>query len=98
MATCRIRWIDANGDPTPDNNEAIGRVRTRARHESFAGRDYPYWHEASPWFPICAEHAKRMIEPGMHIWEWEPRNGGPIPPGCEWIGAANSGFATKEKA
>jgi hypothetical protein len=29
--------------------------------------------EASEWFHICAEHAKQMGEPGMHIWEWEAK-------------------------
>lgn len=67
---CQIQWIDAHGRPTPDSNPSIGRVRTIDRNEVMPdGRTYH--HEASQWFHICADHARRMRDPGMHIWEWE---------------------------
>jgi len=69
VTTCCIKWIDANGNPTPDTNPAIGRARTVARVEQIHGRGVRF--EASDWFPICAEHAKHLRDPGMHIWEFE---------------------------
>lgn len=72
METCEIRWINHDGQPTPDSNPSVGRIRTKARVES-----YPHVpggvirHDASDWFHVCAEHAKRLRESGMHIWEWE---------------------------
>ena len=65
---CQIQWIDANGKPTPDNNPAIGQVRTKARHEIICGNSVHF--EASQPFYICAQHAKRLCERGMDIWEW----------------------------
>jgi hypothetical protein len=71
-ATCEIKWIDRFGNPTPDTNPSIGRVRTKARSEYVAGRiGGPLSFAASPWFHICAEHAKRLCDPGMQIWECE---------------------------
>lgn len=67
-ATCEILWVDANG-PTPDENPSIGRVRCKGRTEQHHGRAITF--EASPWYHICAKHAERMNEPGMHHWEWE---------------------------
>jgi hypothetical protein len=68
--TCKIRWIDDNGNPMPDTNPAIGIVRTIDRREWIGGRLIHF--TASEWFPICAEHAKQLNEPGMHIWEFKP--------------------------
>jgi hypothetical protein len=68
--TCQIQWIDANGNPTPDNNPAIQRVRTIARDEIVSGRKVHF--DASRWFCICAKHSKQLSEPGMHIWECAP--------------------------
>lgn len=64
---CEIKWIDKEGNPTPDNNPAIMLVRTRARVQQFHGRALQF--SESPWFPICACHAKQLSEPGMEIWE-----------------------------
>jgi hypothetical protein len=36
MATCQIKWIDARGNPTPDTNEAVQRVRTIDRVQQIA--------------------------------------------------------------
>ena len=38
LPVCQIRWIDAQGNPTPDTNPAIGRVRCKARDQIIAGR------------------------------------------------------------
>jgi hypothetical protein len=67
--TCQIRWIDNTGEATPDSNPAIGRVRTIDRVEQFRGQGMHF--AASDWYNICAEHAKRLRDPGMHIWEFE---------------------------
>lgn len=67
MHTCQIKWIDENGNPTADDNPAIGRVRCKGRVEQHHGRALTF--ETSHWFYICADHAKRMRDPGMHIWE-----------------------------
>jgi hypothetical protein len=61
--TCQISWIDA------DTNPAIGYVRTKARDVVFHGRTIHF--ETSEWYPICAEHAKQLSEPGMEIWDFE---------------------------
>jgi hypothetical protein len=70
MTNCKIRWIDGNGKPTDDTNPAIMEVRTIDRHEHIGGRTLHF--ESSDWFPICENHAKRLDEPGMHIWESRP--------------------------
>lgn len=67
---CQIKWIDAAGQSTADDNEAIGRVQCGKRIEQHNGRAIAF--TASAWFHICAEHAKRLNEPGMHIWTFEP--------------------------
>lgn len=41
MTTCQIKWIDCNGNPTPDTNDAVGHVILRADGRRFA---------------ICREH------------------------------------------
>ncbi len=70
--TCRIQWLDSDGNATPDNNEAIGRVRLEARVVQIGGIGVPM--AASVWFPICAEHAKRLRERGMEHWTFEATN------------------------
>jgi len=66
---CQIKWI-VDGVSTGDDNEAIGRVQCGERIEQFHGRAIKF--TASAGFPICAEHVKRLAEPGMHIWSFEP--------------------------
>jgi len=66
--SCQIQWIDETGKPTPDTNPAIGQVRTKPRQQLFCGRWVRF--EMSAPFYICAEHAKRLSERGMEIWEW----------------------------
>lgn len=76
---CQIRWIDdMTGEPTPDDNPAIGRVRCKQYRYSVrtvAGRP---WREPwvpgewSEWYTICAEHAKQLSKPDMVDWEFEP--------------------------
>lgn len=67
---CQIQWIDAQGNPTPDTNPAVARVRCKAYDKMLHGRMLHFTQ--SEWFNICAEHAKQMSEPGMEIWECEP--------------------------
>jgi hypothetical protein len=66
---CEIQWIDPMGNPTPDTNEAIGRVRTIDRVVQIDGRGVKV--TGSQWFNICACHATRLNGAGMHIWQFE---------------------------
>lgn len=63
---CAIQWIDDDGRPTPDQNPAIGAVQCTAHIVQIAGRGVEIG--ASAWFPICADHAARLAEPGMEHW------------------------------
>lgn len=47
---CRIQWIDCSGEPTPDENEAVGIAVTAD------GRQYP----------ICAEHLATLQDNRVH--------------------------------
>jgi hypothetical protein len=67
--TCELQWVDKSGNPTPDDNPAIGWVRGRAHERVIWGRLIRF--EPTLWSPICAEHAKRLHEPGMELWEFE---------------------------
>jgi hypothetical protein len=69
-AICEIKWLnERTGQFTPDTNPAIGRARTIARVDNTTAR--PFKYEASQWFNICACHAERLTDKGMHIWEFE---------------------------
>lgn len=48
---CAIEWIDCRGNPTPDENEAVGHAVLVATGQRF---------------PICAEHAKSMANGRSH--------------------------------
>ena len=69
MKTCEIEWINEAGDPTPDTNEAIGHVRVREHVTQIDGRGVKF--PASRWYDICACHAKRLTDLGMHDWVFE---------------------------
>lgn len=68
--TCVIQWIDNEGNATPDQNPAIGTVYQEAYTLKSA-----MWDNLIPQskeYPICAEHAKRLAEPGMERWHFTP--------------------------
>lgn len=67
---CQIKWINEHGEPTPDNNDAIGRVRMIAHRQFINGQPVPIG--ASQWFWICEQHAKQLAEPDMVHWAFEP--------------------------
>lgn len=69
MPICEIKWIDKNGNPTPDNNLAIGRVKCSAHVEQHHGRAIQFYE--TRWFYICGWHKARLAEPGMHHWVFE---------------------------
>jgi hypothetical protein len=73
MATCKIRWVSRDGNPTPDDCRAIGYVRRLAYREPYptAVNGYIEYTETE-WFPICAQHAARLTERGMEHWEFCP--------------------------
>ena len=68
---CEIQWIDDSGQPTPDDNPAIGFARLRA--SEYVGANAAHGRVAIERrsYPICAEHAARMAEPDMECWELE---------------------------
>ena len=73
---CRIQWVDIQGNPTPDQNEAIGLVWVQAHIEQLAhehGGSRLGWHAVpeSKHFPICADHARQLGTAGMHWWQFE---------------------------
>ena len=70
MARCEIQWMDAQGDLTPDNNTAIGRVQCAPRCEIFS--DTMVRFGRSRWFYICHDHAQRLNGPGMQDWSFQP--------------------------
>jgi hypothetical protein len=51
VPTCAIQWIDCRGEPTPDENPAIGLAVLRSDNRKF---------------PICAEHAQLMNAARSH--------------------------------
>lgn len=57
---CQIRWIDQNGDPTPDDNEA----------EYMATYYFPEINEKSEPFPCCEKHKEKGKE--YHNWTFDP--------------------------
>lgn len=66
--TCKIKWIDKKGDPTPDTNPAIGWCRSVDRYQIIHGRTLHF--PASQWFPVCQEHARQMDSLDMSHWEF----------------------------
>jgi hypothetical protein len=66
---CKVRWIGCDGEPTPDDNDAVGHVVLKAD-----GRR----------FPICSEHLDVVRRARSHsgecrhvtsfpdTWEFEP--------------------------
>lgn len=56
MPKCQIMWIDAQGQPTPDGNDA---VMLALVHRLKVG-DVGYEPEISETFHICAEHYARI--------------------------------------
>ena len=71
--SCQIQWIDASGKKTPDNNIAVGEAYIIEHVEyssSYMGGRYAV--DESRHFLICAEHLKRLREPGMKYWRFEP--------------------------
>jgi hypothetical protein len=68
--TCKIRWINDSGEPTPDDNPAIGVVWLPARSQWLHGKHLMF--SETERFPICAEHAKQLARPDMSEWRFEP--------------------------
>lgn len=69
MSKCQIKWVDETGTPTPDDNDAIGRVMLGGYVLQIRGRGIKMGESA--WYNICACHAKQLAEPGMHGWIFE---------------------------
>jgi hypothetical protein len=75
---CQIRWIDRNGKPTGDENEAVAMAHY---HKAIwlcpAGcidnRIVGYRDEIDSSHPICAEHLA-MAKPGLKGWSFTPLN------------------------
>jgi hypothetical protein len=68
LPVCQIRWIDAQGNPTPDTNPAIGRVRCKGHDQIIAGRMVHF--TTSEWFHIAQNMLRRLASR-----EWKSGNG-----------------------
>jgi hypothetical protein len=66
---CKIRWIDDEGRPTPDNNEAVALCWVEAHDDDIYGRIVHI--EQSDVYPICADHLARLQHNGYRHWKWE---------------------------
>lgn len=68
---CRIQWVDSKGNPTPDRNDAIG-YAWRAAHTTVGAefQNGAYFSPESEHFPICAEHARRMVAERLSGHHW----------------------------
>lgn len=51
--TCKIQWVDSQGNPTPDDNPAVGIATVQ-----FFDRSGNFSHKRE--FPICSCHLVRM--------------------------------------
>ena len=56
---CAIKWIDVNGQPTPDTNDAIGFATCHFAAIKRADGSVCAAHDSPP-LAICAEHARRL--------------------------------------
>jgi hypothetical protein len=62
MCKCKIQWIDSNGNPTPDDNDAVAMATCYdPRTFGSAGSDS---------FPICAKHAEQALT--LEYWKLSP--------------------------
>lgn len=68
MTTCKIQWIDQNGEPTPDTNEAVGTVYVEAHVVQIGGHGVTMGRSAD--YPICAEHLKRFHVEHLQAEHW----------------------------
>ena len=69
---CQIKWIGKDGVSTQDDKPAIGRVRCKQfKVAKYSGQSTGEMTGYSQWFDICADHAKRLNDPGMEIWEFQ---------------------------
>lgn len=59
MPKCEIQWIDSAGNPTPDDNLAIGETYIEA-HVWLDRRGEGHVMEQTRRYCVCAEHAKRI--------------------------------------
>jgi len=58
MKTCEIRWIDDEGNPTPDNNEAVALCYMKAHHIEMSGR-FVEIPETRTWL-VCQAHIEQF--------------------------------------
>src|SRR5205823_5999064 len=92
---CAIRWIDSHGNPTPDDNVAIGYVYREAYRLIVPDAVRGYIdYERTEDFPICSEHAKRLAETDMHRWHFVPLTSFPAPSGHVYSRVAWTGGDT----
>jgi len=78
MCTCRIQWIDSQGNPTPDANPAVGVAWTVDYYHMMRDGHVIHFTESEA-FPICEAHRARMDAPETAFWRFAPYYG-PIAP------------------
>ena len=64
---CEIQWVDKDGNPTPDDNEAIGIVHV-PKHDVLMRDGTIYTAEETRHFGICREHVRRLDDIGSTPW------------------------------
>ena len=61
MCKCEIQWIDEQGKPTPDQNEAVMLAQFHQPiYAPFSTRVIEYSSLIQGAFPICAQHYARV--------------------------------------
>ena len=65
---CKIRWIDENGKPTDDENDAICVVYVQAHDWNNPHNGQKVHIPESERFPCCAKHAEQLTGEGMENW------------------------------
>lgn len=70
---CQIQWIDDKGNPTPDENEAVGHVYVE-EHVYIRPDGTGVKIDRSKDFGICADHLKRFHDDHLlgHNWVFVP--------------------------
>jgi hypothetical protein len=67
MCQCKVQWINEQGQPTPDNNEAVMVAQFHQPiHAYLTAKVVEYSSLIQDSFPICAEHYSR-VTPDMRF-------------------------------
>jgi hypothetical protein len=76
MCQCQVKWIDDQGQPTPDTNKAVMWAQFHySITQPYTGKVERYLDAVEVSFPICADHYSR-VTPDMRFpqggWTFAP--------------------------